>query len=415
MNILILHRIPYHKIEYHRGIDHDMHTVTYIGTEAALSNIPQELRCRKMTRRGEASATDEVSAWLTGSGLVFDRILSLSEYELYDAARLRERFGVVGPSVADVRRVRDKVVMKRSAASAGIRVPRFLGLADVLANDEPELLRADPWIKETCVLKPIDGASSEDVRIFASGLQAKITVENLSSGIARLDGGVIPPDKYELEEFIVGEIIHIDGLMQHGRCVISLASRYVGTCAAYAGGSPLGSVQIPQHDRDWTERVLLAVGIFDGSFHLEAFEQEDGLVFLEVAHRVGGADVVATFELATGVHLPSMELAILLGDDVRILESKAREETYGWFVFPGHHLDAEHVELDGFEQFSQSRLMFRSQQLPSHMPLPKQSTYQAHEVPAAGIVHGSSTEEVADFMRRMFAQVRYKSPAFARA
>ena len=76
-------------------------------------------------------------------------------------------------------------------------------------------------------------------------------------------------------------------------------------------------------------RVLAAVGIRNGSFHLEAIEAPDALVFLEVGNRVGGADVVATFELATGVHLPSEELRILIGDGPRATCRKRRLQVCG--------------------------------------------------------------------------------------
>ncbi|PTT62659.1 ATP-grasp domain-containing protein, partial [Pseudomonas sp. HMWF007] len=59
MKILILHRVPYPRIEYHRGINHDLHDVTYLGKQAAIDTLPSDLRCQRVIRPGEASACEE--------------------------------------------------------------------------------------------------------------------------------------------------------------------------------------------------------------------------------------------------------------------------------------------------------------------------------------------------------------------
>ncbi|WP_399096582.1 acetyl-CoA carboxylase biotin carboxylase subunit family protein [Streptomyces sp. BBFR2] len=312
MKILILHRVPYFKIEYARGIPHDRHEVTYFGTDQALATLPDGLRCERVSRPGTRSAYDEARQWLTTHPRTFDRVISVSEYELLDAARLREHLGVTGPRVEQVTLTRDKVLMKQAAQDAGIRVPRFSALPDLL---HPHA-RA-PWQGRT-VLKPHRGASSENVLVYDTPHQALTAVTEGRTGVAALDTGTGRAD-FQAEEFISGPIRHFDGLIQDGTLLLLTASQYVGTCLRYAQGQPMGSYQITcdAPTRTWVTRALAAVGIKDGSFHLEAIvSEEQELVFLEVGNRVGGADVVATVELATGVHLPSYELRILLGEPV---------------------------------------------------------------------------------------------------
>src|SRR3989338_4629910 len=106
MNILILHRIPYYKIEYHRGIDHVKHHVVYIGTAENIANIPEDLSCQKIIRAGEKDIENEIFDYIKQSSYSFDRIISLSEYELIAAARLRELFNVEGPKPWEVELVR---------------------------------------------------------------------------------------------------------------------------------------------------------------------------------------------------------------------------------------------------------------------------------------------------------------------
>lgn len=401
MNILVLHRIPYHKIDYHRGIDHSAHDVTYIGVASALSNIPGELRCIRAERPGTGRTFDEVIAWIRCSGKRFERVISLSEYELMDAARVREAFGIAGALPEDVVLVRDKIAMKRAAVRAGLRVPRFMALGALLDTDRPL------WSGKT-VLKPLDGASSEDVRLFPSPSALLSAVRRRETGITGLDDNLRECGRFEAEEYVDGPILHFDGLVRAGEILTMTASRYVGTCLDYAGGQPLGSFQISHNERtlDWVRASLRAVRLSSGSFHLEAIGGVSDPCFLEIANRVGGADVVATVELATGVHLPSAELRILLGEEAPSASPIVREERYGWFVFPGHHLGAPSCRVERFEHFANSPAMLRWHMLAPDRPLPRSITYQALEVPAAGVVRAATSEALAAFLREMFATIR---------
>src|SRR5574337_89938 len=154
MKLLVLHRIPYHKVAYHRGINHSLHEVTYIGTAEALSTIPLDLRCTKIERPGRKPAAEEILE-LVKATTKFDRVISLSEYELLDAAKVRESLGVPGPRLNDVELVRNKALMKNAIVGAGLRAPRFW-------TGEGQWTGA--WSGRT-VLKPIDGASSEGIKI----------------------------------------------------------------------------------------------------------------------------------------------------------------------------------------------------------------------------------------------------------
>ncbi|RLU90526.1 ATP-grasp domain-containing protein [Streptomyces griseocarneus] len=411
MKILILHRVPYFKIEYHRGISHDRHEVTYFGTDKALDTLPPDLRCERVSRPGERPAFEEARDWLAEHPRAFDRIISASEYELLDAARLREHLGVPGAALDQVALARDKVLMKEAVEQAGLRVPRFLPLTRFL-----ELDGRVPWSGRT-VLKPHRGASSEDVLVFGTPRQAAAAVTGRRTGVARLDAGAGLED-FQVEEFVSGPIRHFDGLVQGGEVLVLSASEYVGTCLKYAQGESMGSFQIAysEETRAWVSRALAAVRIEDGSFHLEAIVDEGGnaeeLVFLEVGNRVGGADVVATVELATGVHLPSYELRVLLGERIAdsLPEPPADRRWYGWFVHPGHHLAGrEYRGLDGTLAFRAGPRVVTWHELPPGAPLPDHITYQAGETVLAGIVASGTPEETRDWMTGLFGSLSVRT------
>ncbi|MBY8852916.1 hypothetical protein K7G98_33665, partial [Saccharothrix sp. MB29] len=188
----------------------------------------------------------------------------------------------------------------------------------------------------------------------------------------------------------------------------------MGTCLDYARGLPMGSFQIGLSEpmRAWVARALAAVRIEDGSFHLEAIVHEGELVFLEVGNRVGGADVVATVELATGVHLPSYELRVLLGEPVAgaLPEPPAARRRYGWFVHPGHHLvGREFRGLDGAARFRADPHVVTWNELLPGTPLPDHITYQAGETILTGTVTGRTSDEVRDWITDLFGSLSVRT------
>jgi hypothetical protein len=406
MDILILHRIPYDRIQYHRGIDHAAHRVTYIGKAEALANLPHDLPCTRVERAGIQSTYEEVCAWLAQQSLVFDRIVSMSEYELLDAARLRQRFNVPGASVEQVALVRNKVLMKGAVSRAGLRVPDFMPLQAFLDDH-----RSARWRGKT-VLKPHSGASSVDISVFDTPAHACHVIRQQIS-----NGSLANPQDYQVEAFINGPIHHYDGLVRNGRILALTSSRYIGTCLAYMDRArPLGSYQLTTtaHTHAWVSRVLAAVALREGSFHLEAIIDKGQPVFLEIGNRVGGADVVPTFELATGLHLPSLELRIHVSevDDGRFPQTMASPSSFGWFVFPGHgQAHTLYAGLSGARPFRDSPNIIQWHELPKGAPLPGHVTYSAHEAPLTGIIETASPALTRQWIEALFDSVSLRTHA----
>ncbi|MFJ5597731.1 acetyl-CoA carboxylase biotin carboxylase subunit family protein [Micromonospora parva] len=396
MRILILHRITDDIIRYADGLDFEAHEVTFIGTAERMATLPARLPGTRIERPGTGATETEVVAALAGHPKP-DLVIAQSEFDLIAAARIREALDVPGPREADVLPVRDKVMMKAAAARAGLRVPRYLPLASALAGADIG------WSGQT-VLKPLDGASSQGVRVFDTAASALETV--------RRDGlpSDADPSGFEIEEFVSGPIIHVDGLAVDGTPVTLQASRYVGTCLGYAEGSPLGSVQTdtPPAVVEWTTACLQAVGITTSLFHLEGIETPDGLVFLEVASRFGGAGVADTFELATGVHMPSVQLRALStpGASAPEAHDSGPDSRYGWFIVPGHTLGARFCTVDGADEFRRSPLTWRWVQRTEDEPVSQALSYAEYDVPVAGIVGPAPTAVLEQFLRDIFASVK---------
>jgi hypothetical protein len=266
------------------------------------------------------------------------------------------------------------------------------------------------WAGQT-VLKPLDGAFSENVQVYPSGAAAVAAMRDGSHRIRDFD-----PDRYELEEFVEGDVIYFDGLVIEGAPLAIVASRYIGSCLRYAAGEPLGSVQFDADPGllEWAAACVTAVGLHTSSFHLEVILGPDGPVFLEVAGRVGGGDVVDCFELATGLHLPSLELKALIDPaSVAHVRPVAADTRFGWFVFPGHHLAESHCDVVGVELFLRHPHVLRSSLLPEGTALGRHITYLAGEAPFVGVLAGATTADLEATLRQMFRDVHVvpRSPA----
>jgi hypothetical protein len=400
MRICVLHRVPFGEVGYDKAIEHDVHDVVYIGPKAALADIPSGLRCQKIERPGTGATWEEVLAALAGQPRP-DRVVSLSEFELLDAARVRERLGIPGKRPEEILTVRDKVKMKGAIHAAGLRAPRFIPCAALASG----AAGTPPWTGKT-VLKPRDGACSRDTVTFPKAADAVDAVRSGKTGIAAFQA-----EQFEIEEFAEGPVFHVDAVIIDGRLQVAMASRNINTPLEYARGLPLGSVELgPRPDLErFAEACSRALGHHTGVFHLEGILQDDGPVFIEMGARAGAASIVDTMELARGVHLYRVMLACEVFGRVDLTAAanhRRAAPAYGWFVFPGHALGRGGMKIQGAERFAKDRRVVRWVQLPDGHPSPGYITYAPEDSPITGMVQGSDTADVEGFLTELFRTVR---------
>jgi len=400
MRIGILHRLPFGEIHYDKVIDHDVHDVIYIGSKAALSDIPSDLRCEKIERPATAPVWEEVLAAVAGRPRL-DRVVSLSEFELLDAARVRERLDIPGKRPEEILLVRDKVKMKGAIHAAGLRAPRFAP-CDALAIGGAEALS---WTGKT-ILKPRDGACARDMVTFASAVEAVEAVRSGTTGVTTFE-----PEQFEIEEFAKGPVFHVDGVIEDGQLQFATVGRYINTPLEYAAGTPLGSVELGERPdlARWAKDCACAVGHHTGVFHLEGILSAEGPVFIEIGGRAGAASIVDVFELAHGVQLNEAMLSAEVFGRIELDRSKPHHRaapTFGWFVFPGHQLGRGGMRIERAERFSGDRRVVRWAQLPDGHPSPDRIGYGPEDSPITGMVQGDSTADLEAFFNELFKTVR---------
>lgn len=322
---LILNRWDEEFAEYHRFLDRDSCRLACVTTADGAAVLEREA----VHELAVVPDLDLDTILPVATGMAarlggFAGVVGISEYDLVTAARLREHFGTGGYDLDTVHRFKDKIVMKSAVASAGLRVPRFLPLAPSIGAE----MVVDA-VGLPAILKPRSGAAAAGVELVRDigGLRELMTVVDVAS--------------HECEEYVEGEILHVDGIRRASGFHFVSVSAYVNNCLDFTDGVPLGSVLLdagPRHDRvvAFAAACLDALRLADGPFHLELIERPTGeLVFLEIGLRPGGGEITYVHDEMFGVDLVGEAVRATLGlPPQRSRDRFAAAHGVGWVLVP---------------------------------------------------------------------------------
>ena len=224
-----------------------------------------------------------------------DAIVPLDDYDVETAAALREHLRLPGLGETGARYFRDKLAMRTQASTAGIPVPPFTPVFSYNRLRAYMERTPPPW-----VLKPRSEAGAMGIR----------KLYDSEAVWRRLDELGDEQSFFHLEQFIPGEIYHVDSLVYDGRLLFAQPHKYARPpmTVAHEGGVFV-SRTLPGGDEarailDLNEQLLRAFGLERGATHAEFIRGEDGrYYFLEVAARVGGANIEQLVEAASGLNL----------------------------------------------------------------------------------------------------------------
>lgn len=251
-------------------------------------------------------------------GEVIDLILPLDEFEVELVAMLREHLRLPGTGVTAMRFFRDKLIMREATHNAGILVPPFIGIKNYdQLRDYMDRIPA-PW-----VLKPRTEAGS-------MGISKPQNAEEVWRSLDKLGDR---QSYYLLEQFIPGDVFHVDSLTVDGEIVFVSAQKYgAPPMQVYQGGGVFNSRILPRDSeivgqlKALNAQVLKTLGMKNGVTHAEFIQaHEDGKIyFLEIAARVGGAFISDLIEQATNINLwrewCKLEVARFRGETYRLPE-----------------------------------------------------------------------------------------------
>ncbi len=228
---------------------------------------------------------------------IFDRIIALDDFDVEMAATLREHLRIAGMGETTARYFRDKLAMRRQARERGIRAPRF---EHILNRDQIRTFIGavpGPW-----VLKPRSQAS-------AIGIKKVHDSEGLWQAIDALGDR---QSFHLLEEFIPGDVYHVDAIVTDRTVRFAAVSRYDSPPmhVSQEGGIFCTRTIAPKSRdaralEDLNREIVEHFGLVRGVTHTEFIKSKSSgeFYFLETAARVGGAHIAELVEAATGINL----------------------------------------------------------------------------------------------------------------
>jgi biotin carboxylase len=251
------------------------------------------------------------ASWMA-RGRRFDRVIALDEFDLETAAAIREHMRIRGMGTTTTAYYRDKLAMRIIAQQSGFPVPEF---CRVLNYDELRDYMAHvpaPWL-----LKPRSEASALGIRKIHEPEQLWRALDELGDRQSH----------FLLEQFVPGDIFHVDSIVSERKVVFSAVHQYGRPpMQVMHEGGVFTTRTVDRGSRDWRELTALnaslapALGMTRGVTHAEFVRAHaDGrYYFLEIAARVGGAFIAELVQAAAGVNLwrewARLEVAGLRGE-----------------------------------------------------------------------------------------------------
>lgn len=328
MSILIFNRLPDYDVPYDEWLEvlnEDLYLMTNTTYCKDFTNYKQTYCFEDY----DFNHAVEFTALKLYQQTPYRTIVATAERDILRAARLREFLGLEGQSLDSALAFRDKVKMKSILKNAGIRVPDYARLDSAIDLYKFVQSRGYP-----AVVKPVDGMGSRNTTVL----------ENDQDTLQYLSGGL--DHNLEVEEFIEGEMYHIDGLILNGQIVLCWPSKYLNHCLAFHEGKYLGSYLLsPQNPltprlQTYVQSILAILpSPLNTTFHAEVFHTpKDELILCEVACRTGGSRICEEYRQAFGIDLTKLSVQAQCGISVqlpkRVKEKSGPKAQYGFIGIP---------------------------------------------------------------------------------
>ncbi|MEX5575739.1 ATP-grasp domain-containing protein [Pseudomonas lijiangensis] len=367
-HVLIINRYDDELSDYRKYIDHAQVDVSYISLAGRAGLIDPKVSF-KVVELGaldadvilqEAQAIHRLHA--------IDFVIAFSEYDLDAAALVRTELNISGAKIADNLLCRNKASMKEALKGSAVRYPQY---RNVLSRQDVEAFCHEHGYP--VILKPQVGAASD--------------------GVVKIDRLTDIPDLldftgYEVEEYIEGDIYHVDAILAGDSTPYFKVSKYLNTCLDFRNGQPLGSVAVDNSRfieavQAFTREVCVRLNLKDQAIHLEFIERRGELVFLEIGGRVGGGEIPFVAIRSEGIDLFELWTRAALKDPVAPVKNRIT----GFLMMPNPFTGG--FAFDPKMQLSHPLLTYSSIQRQG-----ESSGFSYEEIPARLHFEGESQAEV---------------------
>ncbi|MBP7846952.1 MAG: ATP-grasp domain-containing protein [Burkholderiales bacterium] len=324
--LIILNRWDDEFSKYDTYIDHTKYIVSYVSNQInfRISEANKTIYVEDITDYNLVkNAVKECITDMNG----VDKLIAMSEFDLEIAAKLREDLEINGVTTEQVKLYRDKVAMKKALVLTKIKYPKFTEINNY--QDIVKFLTIHPL---PIILKPRRGAASIGV-IKISNQEELLKISNMDF------------NDYECEQFIHGDILHVDGAVYESKLLFCIASKYINTCLEFSDGNPLGSVMIDDFElnkriKDISKEILDSISLLTGIFHLELILNNNELYFLEIGARCGGGEIPFILNNEFKINMFKVWVNLELNEQLQDYNLNKNKIT-GFLMFPKPNLDTD--------------------------------------------------------------------------
>lgn len=265
----------------------------------------------------------------------FDLLIALSEKDILRVAKLRELLGIQGQNYFSALLYRDKYIMKQFAKIIGLSVPEFSTFSEPC-----ELMEKVSKIGFPILIKPLSKSGSEGVQVLKNKEEYDDYLEKKS----------LWGENYDVEQFILGDMYHVDGIVENNKLKFVSVSKYWNslgkstTLMESTQNTTITFADFTINKSDWeflllkgeTKKFVEKSNFNNGTIHAEFIisEKDKTPYFIEIASRTGGLMISDTIEKKYGIIMNEVSFYLQVGQKVTY-PLKNEPENFGFLtVFP---------------------------------------------------------------------------------
>lgn len=265
----------------------------------------------------------------------FDLLIALSEKDILRVAKLRELLGIQGQNYFSALLYRDKYIMKQFAKIIGLNVPEFSTFSEPC-----ELMEKVSKIGFPILIKPLSKSGSEGVQVLKNKEEYDDYLEKKN----------LWGENYDVEQFILGDMYHVDGIVENNKLKFVSVSKYWNslgkstTLMESTQNTTITFADFTINKSDWeflllkgeTKKFVEKSNFNNGTIHAEFIisEKDKTPYFIEIASRTGGLMISDTIEKKYGIIMNEVSFYLQVGQKVTY-PLKNEPENFGFLtVFP---------------------------------------------------------------------------------
>jgi len=260
------------------------------------------------------------------------KLVTADESCILPVAQIRKSFRLQGEHPKEVIKFIDKTEMKASLENTNIRRPLYtLYNKDMYSKEKHGYLdKISKSISFPIFAKPVDKFG---------GIGCK-KIDSRQEFIQWADTTFTNKETYEIDEFIEGELFHIDSLVKDSKTIYTAICQYTTPIYFFAKGVPFGSKLLPKTHPHWqklnefNENVIQNMKMPNGATHLEVFvTPKSEIIFLEIGARPLGSLIPQIYKKNLNIDFYLHHFKLRLNQKTKIEESLSSERYY-WLIFP---------------------------------------------------------------------------------